>query len=75
MNGDQAAGIGLGVFACLIGAGGVAGAVLRYRRRAEIATTYGSTGGVVYTVVQAGCSGVLVLGGLGLILVALLLKS
>ncbi len=74
MSGDQAAGIGVGVFACLIGVGGVLAALNRYRRRAEIAVTYGSTGGVVYTVVQAGCSGVLVLGGLGLILVALLLK-
>jgi hypothetical protein len=53
----------------------VVAALSRHRRRAEIAATYGSTGGVVYTAFQAGCSGVLILGGLGLIVVALLLKS
>ena len=44
------------------------------KRRAEIAHTYGATGGVVYTVAQIGCSGILLLGGLGLVVVALLLK-
>ena len=58
----------------LIGAGGVAAAIRTRRRRAEIAATYGATGGIVYTVVQAGCSGVLVIGGLGLIVFALLLR-
>jgi hypothetical protein len=72
MNGQLAAGLGLGLFAILLGAGGVVGAIRTRRRRAEIATTYGSTGGIVYTVVQAGCSGVLILGGLGLIVLALL---
>ena len=75
MSSEQAAGIGLGLFACLIGIGGVMAALSRHRRRAEIAATYGSTGGVVYTAFQAGCSGILILGGLGLILVALLIKK
>jgi hypothetical protein len=75
MSGEQAAGIGMGLFACLIGAGGIVAAVQRRRRRAEIAATYGSTGGIVFTVVQAGCSGLLVAGGLGLIVVALFLKG
>jgi hypothetical protein len=75
VSGEQAAGIGLGLFACLIGVGGVFAALNRHRRRAEIAATYGSTGGIVYTVVQAGCSGLLLLGGLGLIVVALLIKK
>ncbi len=74
MSGEQAAGVGLGLFACLIGVGGVMAALNRHRRRAEIAATYGSTGGVVYTMVQAGCSTLLLMGGLGLILVALLIK-
>ena len=74
MSGDQAAGIGLGLFACLIGIGGVVAALNRHRRRAQIAATYGSTGGVVYTAFQAGCSGILILGGLVLIVVALLVK-
>ena len=74
MSGEQAAGLGLGVFACLIAVGGIAAAIRTRRRRAEIATTYGSTGGIVYTVAQVGCSGALLVGGLGLILAALLLK-
>ena len=71
MTGQQAGGIGLGIFALVIGAGGIAAAIRTRRRRAEIAATYGSTGGIIYTVVQAGCSGVLALGGLGLIALAL----
>jgi len=74
VSSEQAAGIGLGLFACLIGICGVIAAISRHRRRAEIAATYGSTGGVVYTAFQAGCSGILILGGLGLIVVALLIK-
>ncbi len=65
----------MGAFAVLIGAGGIAAAIRTRRRRAEIAATYGATGGIVYTVVQAGCSGVLVIGGLGLIVFALLLRG
>ena len=75
MSGQQAAGLGMGLLACLLGAGGIYAAIRRRRRRAEIAATYGSTGGIVYTVVQAGCSGMLLAGGLGLIVVAVLLKG
>jgi hypothetical protein len=64
----------LGLFAVLIGAGGVAAAVRTRRRREHIAATYGATGGIVYTIVQAGCSSLLLLGGLGLIVLALLLR-
>ena len=74
MSGQEAGGIGLGLFAVLIGAGGIVAAIRTRRRRAEIAATYGATGGIVYTVVQAGCSGLLLVGGLGLIVLALLLK-
>ncbi|HEY8816679.1 MAG TPA: hypothetical protein VIP57_16465 [Candidatus Dormibacteraeota bacterium] len=74
MNGQNAAVVGLGILAVLLGVGGVIGAVLTRRRRAEIAPTYGSTGGIVYTVVQLGCSGALLLGGLILIAVVLLAK-
>jgi len=74
VSGQEAGGIGLGLFAVLIGAGGIAAAIRTRRRRAEIAATYGATGGIVYTIVQAGCSSVLMLGGLGLIVVALLLR-
>ncbi len=74
MSGQEAAGIGLGLLALLLGAGGIAAAIRTRRRRAEIAVTYGATGGIVYTVVQAGCSGVLMLGGIGLILLVALAK-
>ena len=74
MSGQEAGGIGLGLFAVLIGAGGIVAALRTRRRRAEIAATYGATGGIIYTVVQAGCSGLLLMGGLGLIILALILK-
>jgi len=74
VSGQEAGGIAMGAFAVLIGAGGIAAAIRTRRRRAEIAATYGATGGIVYTIVQAGCSGVLVIGGLGLIVFALLLR-
>ena len=72
MSGQEAAFGGMGLLAVLLGAGGIAAAVRTRRRRAEIAVTYGSVGGIVYTVVQAGCSGVLMLGGVGLIALVLL---
>lgn len=74
MSGQEAGGIGLGLFAVLIGAGGIAAAIRTRRRREHIAATYGATGGIAYTIVQAGCSTLLMLGGLGLIVLALLLK-
>jgi len=74
VSGQAAGGIALGLFAMVLGAGGIVAAIRRRQRRAEIAHTYGATGGVVYTVVQIGCSGILLLGGLGLVVVALLLK-
>ena len=75
MGGQTAAFAGMGLLAVLLGAGGIAAAVRTRRRRAEIAITYGSVGGIVYTVVQAGCSGVLMLGGVALIALVLLAKS
>jgi hypothetical protein len=67
MNGVGGAAIGLGLVAVVLGAGLIVAAIRTRRRRAEIAATYGSAGGIVYTVVQAGCGGVFVLSGLGLI--------
>ena len=75
MSGEQLAGLGLGLFACLLGVGGIFGAIRRYRRRAEIASTFGQTGGVAYTVVQSGCSGLLFIGGILLIVIAVVLKG
>ena len=72
MSAETAGGIGLGLFAIVLGIGGIVAAIRVRRRRAEIAPTYGATGGIVYTVVQAGCSGLLVLGGIGIAVAALL---
>ena len=74
MNGQDAAVVGLGMLATLLGIGGIIGALRTRRRRAEIAPTYGSTGGIVYTVVQLGCSGALLVGGVILVMVVLLAK-
>lgn len=72
MSAEQAGGIGLGLFAVVLGIGGIVAALRVRRRRAEIAPTYGATGGILYTVVQAGCSGMLVLGGVLIAVAALL---
>lgn len=72
MSGEQAGGIGLGLFAVVLGIGGIVAALRVRRRRAEIAPTYGATGGILYTVVQAGCSGMLVLGGILIAVAAVL---
>ncbi|MEP6752591.1 MAG: hypothetical protein ABI959_07585 [Candidatus Dormiibacterota bacterium] len=74
MSGQSAAVIGLGVLAALLGVGGIMAAIRTRRRRAEIAPTYGSTGGIVFTIVQLGCAGALLLGGVILITVVLLAK-
>jgi hypothetical protein len=74
MTGQLAGGLAMGMLAMLVGAGGVVAAIRTRRRRAEISATYGATGGIVYTVVQAGCSSVLILGGVFLIVAALLLQ-
>jgi hypothetical protein len=74
MGGQNAAVIGLGILAALLGVGGIFGAIRTRRRRAEIAPTYGSTGGIVFTIVQLGCAGALVLGGAILVTVVLLAK-
>ena len=74
MGGQDAAVVGLGIMAVLLGIGGMVGAIRTRRRRAEIAPTYGSTGGIFYTMVQLGCSGAMLLGGVILITVVLLTK-
>src|SRR2546426_11878013 len=67
MSGEQLGGLALGLIAVLFGAGGIAAAIRTRRRRADIAATYGATGGIVYTIVSGGGSSVLVLGGFGFI--------
>lgn len=63
---------GLGLLAILVGASWAVGAARTRSRRTAIASTYRSVGGPVYTFVQFGCAGVLLLMGIGLLsLVAL----
>jgi hypothetical protein len=74
MNQDLLGGLAVGLVACLVGVGGIVAAIRRYQRRAAIASTFGQTGGIAYTVAQAGCSGLLLIGGVALIVIALLIK-
>ncbi len=74
MFGQAAGGFGLGLLAFLIGTAGIAAALRTRRRRASYANTYGASGGIVFTVVQIGCSGVLLLGGIGLMTLALIFR-
>jgi hypothetical protein len=74
MTPQQLGGIAMGAVAVLVGVAWVLGAVRRVRDRALAAPTYAATGGVVYTVFQVGCAGVLILAGLG-ILVLILISS
>ena len=57
----------MGSFALLRGLGALYAALRTRRRRAEIAATYASTGGVFYTGTQVGCAVLLILAGLGLV--------
>ena len=74
MFGQAAGGFGLGLLAFLLGTAGVAAAVRTRRRRATFANAYGASGGIVFTVVQIGCSGLLLLGGVGLMVLAIILR-
>ncbi len=74
MFGQSAGGFGLGLLAVLIGAAGVAAAVRPRRRRASYANTYGASGGIAFTIVQVGCSGLLLLGGIGLMALAIIFR-
>jgi hypothetical protein len=74
VTGPTASGLLLGVFAFLIGVAGISVALRRRRKRAPYSETYASSGGIVYTMVQIGCSGILLLGGIGLLALALIFK-
>ena len=74
MFGQSAGGLGLGLLAVLIGLAGIAAAIRTRRRRETYAETYASSGGIVYTVVQVGCSGLLLAGGVALTVLALIVR-
>jgi hypothetical protein len=67
MTPQHLGGIAMGAVAVLVGVAWVVGAIRRVRDRGITAPTYAATGGVVYTVFQVGCAGVLILAGLGIL--------
>lgn len=74
MDSQHLGGVAIGAVALLVGAAWVVGAVRRVRDRAATAPTYSATGGVVYTIFQLGCAGVLIMAGL-LILVLMVISA
>jgi hypothetical protein len=70
--GTFSSGLLLGVFAFLLGLGAIAAALRRRRGKARYPETYAATGGIVYTIVQMGCGGILLLGGAALIALAVI---
>jgi hypothetical protein len=61
----------LGAFGLLLGAGAIAAALRRRRGRDRYPETYAASGGIIYTVVQIGCGGILLLGSAGLVALSL----
>jgi hypothetical protein len=72
--GTFSSGFLLGVFAFLLGIGAIAAALRRRRNKVRYPETYAATGGVVYTIVQVGCGVVLLLGGVGLVALAVIYR-
>jgi hypothetical protein len=64
MTPQQLGGIAMGAVVLLVGVAWVLGAVRRVRDHELAAPTYAATGGLVYTVFQVGCAGVLIIAGL-----------
>jgi len=60
-------GLVLGGLTILVGVAWVFGALRRRRDRAAGAPSYAATGGVVYTMFQLGCAGLLILGGIAIL--------
>ena len=61
----------LGAFAFLLGIGAIAAALRRRRGKDRYPETYAASCGIIYTGVQMGCGAVLLLGGVGLLVLAL----
>ena len=74
MAGVTSNGVVLGIFAFLLGIAAVAAAIRRRRGRARYPETYAASGGMLYTAVQLGCGGVLLLGGIALMVLALVFR-
>lgn len=65
----------LGLFAVLLGFGAVVAALRRRRGKVRYPETYAATGGIAYTIVQIGCGAVLLIGGAGLIVLAMISRK
>jgi uncharacterized membrane protein HdeD (DUF308 family) len=74
LAGANSGGFVLGIFAFLLGVAAIAAALRRRRHRERYPETYAASGGIIYTVATAGCGAVLLLGGLGLIVLAVIFK-
>ena len=67
MNQHLVGGLILGGVTILVGVAWVFGALRRRRDRAESLPTYAATGGIVYTLFQLGCAGLLILAGIAIL--------
>lgn len=67
-------GLVVALAAIAVGVGWLLGAMSLRARRASTSSTYRSLGGPVYTAVQVGCSAVLILIGLGLLVVVFFVR-
>jgi hypothetical protein len=65
----------LGAFAFLLGIGAIAAALRRRRGKNSYPETYAASGGIIYTGVQMGCGAILLLGGVGLVVLALIKRG
>jgi uncharacterized membrane protein HdeD (DUF308 family) len=72
--GASSSGFVLGIFAFLLGIAAIAAAIRRRRGRERYPETYAASGGIMYTVASAGCGAVLLAGGLGLMILALVFR-
>jgi hypothetical protein len=72
MTPQHLGGIAMGAAVVLVGVAWILGAVRRIRDRALAAPTYAATGGVVYTVFQVGCAGILIVAGLAILALMLI---
>ena len=74
MGGRFSGGLVLGALVFLLGIGAIAAALRRRRGKEAYPETYAATGGIAYTIVQMGCGAVLLLGGGGLVVLALVFQ-
>ena len=67
LNQHLLGGLIMGSLSVVIGIAWIFGALRRRRDRAQTAPTYAATGGVVYTIFQLGCAGLLIVGGIAIL--------